>query len=239
MKVAVCLSGQARSYGGYEALKENFAHLNPVYFLATWREPLAWKALEAFKPRRQALVFPEAFKDHEYLFWLNYGRLKPDLIDLRKKIVGGEITEQPKVKNNRQSTLRMFLLMTLATKLVGLDFDYIIKCRVDQRFPKGFEVGFKEMQPNQIGCDRRHIFAEGATLMSDQCFWGPAEIMRKVTGIWGNLPEYLAEIEDSHGDGLTGLGWLHPETVLRRYATQMCGAEIVPSHVRALVHRGM
>lgn len=239
MKVAVCLSGQARSPKGYEALKENFAHLNPTYFLATWREPAAFEALGAFKPGLHKLVFPEAFKDHEYLFWLFYGELKPDLIDLRKKIVSGEITEQPKVKNNRQSTLRMFFLMTLATRLVPEDFDYIIKCRLDQRFPKGFEVDFKEMQPNQIGCDRRHLFTEDGTLMSDQCFWGPAEIMRKVTGIWGNLPEYLTQIEDAYGDGLTGLGWMHPETVLRRYATQMCGAEIVPSHVRALVHRGM
>lgn len=239
MKVAVCLSGQSRSSRGYEALKENFSHFNPAYFLATWRESPALEALEAFKPKHQALVFPESFKDHEYLFWRRYQRLQTDLdiVNLRRKIVSGEITEQPKVKNNRQSTLRMFFLMSLATKLVGSDFDYIIKCRMDQRFPKGFEMDFQSMQNNQIGCDRRHLFTADGTLMSDQCFWGPAEIMREVTGIWNNLPEYISKIEDSYGDGLTGLGWLHPETTLRRYATQMCGADIIPTHVRALVHR--
>jgi hypothetical protein len=194
--------------------------------------------VEAFKPEAYKLLYPEAFKDHEHLFWLCYGKLKPDLIALRRLIAAGAITEQPKVKNNRQSTLRMFYLMSLAVALVPEGFDYIIRCRPDQYLPGGFTADLQQMKPYQIACDRKHVFATGAALMSDQCFWGPEGIMRKVTSIWDNLPGYIAEVEDSYGEGLTGLGWLHPETVLRRYAVHTCDAEIIPSNVRVLVHRG-
>lgn len=255
MKVAVCVTGQSRVRTGHENLIKTFAHLNPVYFVHTWNEPpFSQWVLDSFNPRAYKLDDPDIIRVFKKKLYDEYKALQSNelILEDRKKLMNGNrISTKYGCMIHYDGALKLFYSMNAVSGLISDNFDYIIKVRPDLNLKTIEPITLSGLKDNQIVCDANHMFggvkeSGGSYLMSDQFFYGGANIMHKVLKCWTSLAALLyqedpKETRPSQNALVGGRGrrpWLHTETILRRYATDMCGAEIVGSdNIEARVHR--
>lgn len=234
---------------------KTFAHLNPVYFVHTWNEPpFSQWVLDSFNPRAYKLDDPGIIRVFKQKLYDEYKALQSNglILEDRKKLMnGGRISTKYGGQIHYDGALRLFYSMNAVIGLISDNFDYIIKVRPDLNLQTTEPITLNGLKDNQIVCDAKHMFggvkeSGGSYLMSDQFFYGHANIMHKVLKCWTSLAELLYQ-EDPKGtipsqnDLVGGRGrrpWLHTETILRRYATDICKAEIVGSDsIEVKIHR--
>jgi hypothetical protein len=219
MKTAVVIAGQLRSTRGYKELREVLPEAD--YYLATWSDSYGYdKVLATFNPKRHRQIHPAHFEDAKQQFWNTYKHLQPDatIRDNRFALLNGHIRNAKYDVVRLDNTFRMFLLNSVAIRLVEDFYDRIIKVRPDLQITNFSDI---TVQPHTIYTPEAQYRDDAkGQFTSDQVFFGDQATMTKIMGFWNEMPQFAAED--------MGEAWLNPEGSFKRYIELYCKFDIHP-----------
>jgi hypothetical protein len=127
MKIALCFSGQARSFEkGYEYYKRNLLdHYDVDVYIHSWKFPESEKMIELYRPRACQFETPLVNDANEkYTNTPNASKYPP------------------------QSTFNMFYSMFECSQMIGKEYDWIIRSRPD--YALNVKIPFEELDNTKL-----------------------------------------------------------------------------------------
>jgi hypothetical protein len=183
MKIALCLSGQARSWKqGYEYYKRNLLDRYDVdVFIHTWDFPERDEYLKLYNPK--------AFKYD----------MSPDLMEDVNHIY----TRTPNpVKHPPNNTYRMLASMCLSRILMirsGTEYDWVIKSRSD--YALNVDIEFEELDNTKLYIPNCRMVPQ-RDFGNDQFAFGSQDTMEKYMSTWYHIDKYYEAGADFIGENM-------------------------------------
>ena len=168
MKIALCFSGQARSYEeGYEYYKRNLLYSYDVdVYIHTWKFPDEDKFRELYKPKAyESQVPPLGDFDNKYTNTPNRDRHPP------------------------RFTYRMIYSMYKCSQLIEGDYDWVIKARTDYALNEF--ILFANLDNTKLYIPNCRMVPE-RDFGNDQFAFGSQETMMKYMSTYVNIDKYYA-----------------------------------------------
>jgi hypothetical protein len=166
MKIALCFSGQARSYEqGYEFYKRNLLdHYDVDVYIHTWHMDEGNELLHTYKP-------------------IDYVFEEPPVGDFDSKY-----TNTPNaIKHPPRFTYRMLYSMYMCKTLIHGDYDWVIKTRTD--YALNVKIPFEELDNTKVYIPNCRMVPE-RDFGNDQFAFGSQETMMKYMSTFQNLDKY-------------------------------------------------
>jgi len=166
MKIALCLSGQARAFEkGYEYYKRNLLdHYDVDVYIHTWKFPSEDRLTELYKP----------VKIHTQV---------PPLGDFDNKYTNTPNAE----KHPPRFTYRMLYSMYVCGHLIEGDYDWVIKARTD--YALNVVIPFNELDSNKLYVPNCRMVPE-RDFGNDQFAFGSKETMMNYMSTYANIDKY-------------------------------------------------
>jgi hypothetical protein len=166
MKIALCFSGQARSYEkGYEYYKRNLLdHYDVDVYIHTWHMDEGNELLHTYKPLDQVFEEPPIGEfDSKYTNTPNAERHPP------------------------RFTYRMLYSMYMCSTLIHGDYDWVIKARTD--YALNVKIPFEELDNTKLYIPNCRMVPE-RDFGNDQFAFGSKQTMMKYMSTFQNLDKY-------------------------------------------------
>jgi hypothetical protein len=166
MKIALCFSGQARSYEqGYEFYKRNLLdHYDVDVYIHTWHMDEGNELLHVYKP-------------------LDYVFEEPPVGDFDTKYTS---TPNP-IKHPPRFTYRMLYSMYMCKTLIHGDYDWVIKSRTD--YALNVKIPFGELDNTKLYIPNCRMVPE-RDFGNDQFAFGSKDTMMKYMSTFQNIDKY-------------------------------------------------
>ena len=166
MKIALCFSGQCRSFAaGYEYYKRNLLdHYDVDVYIHSWKYEEERKLLELYKP-------------------VGYAFEVPPLGDFDKHYTNTPNAE----KYPPRFTYRMFYSMYQSNKLIFSDYDWVIRARTD--YALNVVIPFETLDNTKLYIPNCRMVPE-RDFGNDQFAFGSQETMNKYMSTYENIDKY-------------------------------------------------
>jgi len=166
MKIALCFSGQARSFEqGYEFYKSNLLdHYNVDVYIHTWKFAEQNRFVELYKPHSiDTQIPPLGDFDNKYTNTSNA------------------------VKHPPRFTYRMLYSMNEVAQMIHGEYDWVIKSRTD--YALNVKIPFEELDNTKLYIPNCRMVPE-RDFGNDQFAFGSQETMMKYMSTFQNLDKY-------------------------------------------------
>ena len=178
MKIALCFSGQARSFEkGYEFYKKNlFDYYDVDVYIHTWRFDKERKLLELFRP--------VSYEFENYPFG-----------DFDTRYTN---TPNPQ-KHPPRTTYRMYYSVYKSSQLIYKKYDWVIKSRTD--YALNVVIPFKELDNSKLYIPNCRMVPQ-RDFGNDQFAFSSQDNMMKYMSTFLNLDKYYNEGSQFNGEDL-------------------------------------
>lgn len=166
MKIALCFSGQARSFEqGYEFYKRNLLdHYDVDVYIHTWKFAEQNRLVDLYKPRSIDTQIPP-LGDFDNIY-----------------------TNTPNaIKHPPRFTYRMLYSMNEVSQMIHGDYDWVIKTRTD--YALNVKIPFEELDNTKLYIPNCRMVPE-RDFGNDQFAFGSQETMMKYMSTFQNIDKY-------------------------------------------------